>query len=121
VLEVNARLIESLAEVTVLFPASLTQTVIVDVDEPFAGIGFGEAVALRWVAAPEPLNEIVVDAGVSDPEVAVAVQDSAVASEMWNVTVVPVDGVLAVAGLPVPPAGVVLVTVAPQWVVVPGW
>jgi len=39
---------------------------------------------------------------------------------MWNVTVVPVDGVLAVAGLPVPPAGVVLVTVAPQWVVVLG-
>lgn len=114
------RLIESVAPVTVLFAASLTQTVIVDVATPFAGIGFGEAVAPRCVAAPEPLNEIVLDAGVSEPDVAVAVHDSAVASEMWNVTVVPVDGVLAVAGLPVPPAGVVLVTVAPQWVVVLG-
>jgi len=120
VLELKVRLIESLAEVTVLFPASLTQTVIVDVDEPFAGMGFGEAVALRCVAAPEPVNEIVLEAGVSVPEVAVAVHDSAVASEMWNVTVVPVDGVLAVAGLPLPPAGVVLITVAPQWVVVLG-
>lgn len=119
-LELNVRLIESLAEVTVLFAASLTQTVIVEFDEPFAGIGFGEAVALRWVGAPAPLNEMVVDAGVSEPDVAVAVHDSAIASAMWKVTVVPVDGVLAVAGFPEPPAGVVLVTVAPQWFVVLG-
>lgn len=119
-LELNVRLIESLAEVTVLFAASLTQTVIVEFDEPFAGIGFGEAVALRWVGVPDPLNEMVADAGVREPDVAVAVHDSAIASAMWKVTVVPVDGVLAVAGFPEPPAGVVLVTVAPQWFVVLG-
>ncbi len=120
VLEVNARLIESVTPVTVLFPASFTQTVIVDDDEPLFGIGFGEAVATRWVAAPEPLNETVLDAGVRVPDVAVAVHDSAVPSATWNVTVVPVDGVLAVAGLPAPPAGDVLVTVAEQWLVVLG-
>jgi len=114
------RLIESLTDVTVLFAASLTQTVIVEFDEPFAGIGSGEAVALRCVGVPDPLNEMVADAGVREPDVAVAVHDSAIASAMWKVTVVPVDGVLAVAGFPAPPAGVELVTVAPQWLVVPG-
>jgi hypothetical protein len=38
-----------------------------------------------------------------------------------NFTVVPVDEVLAVAGFPAPPAGVVVVTVAPQTTFVFGW
>jgi hypothetical protein len=120
VLDVNARLMLSPAEVTVLFAASFTQTEMVDCETPFAGIGFGEAVATRCVAAPAPLKEIVVDAGVSPLEVAVAVQASATASAIVNFTVVPVDAVLAVAGLPAPPAGVVLVTVAPQTTLVFG-
>ena len=112
VLEVNTRLIESVAFVTVLFPASLTQTVMVDCELPFAGIGFGDAVAARCVAGPPPANEIVVAAGVRPVEAAVAVHGSAVASLIVNFTVVPLDAVLAVAGLPVPPAGAVPVTVA---------
>jgi len=120
VLEVKARSIESITVVTVLLLASFTQTVIVEVETPLAGIGLGDAVALRCVGAPEPVNEIVVEAGVSEPDVAVAVHDSATLSAMWNVTVVPVDGVVAVAGLPLPPTGVVLTTVAPQCVTVPG-
>src|SRR5947209_5283209 len=121
VLEVNTRLMLSEAEVTVLFAASLRQTEMVDCEEPFAGIGLGEAVAARCVTAPVPLNEIVVDAGVSPLEVAVAVQASATASAIVNFTVVPVDAVLAVAGLPAPPTGVVLVTVAPHTTFVFGW
>lgn len=113
VLEVNTRLIESVALVTAL-AASLTQTVIVDWDDPFAGIGFGAALATRCVAVPAPTKLIVLDAGVSPVEVAVAVHDSTTASAIVNVTVVPLVRVLAVAGLPAPPAGVVLVTVAPQ-------
>jgi|SRR5579859_4424414 len=120
VLDVNTRSIESLAPVTVLFAASLTHTLIVDCDAPFAGMGFGDAVATRCVAAPVPVNEIVPAAGVSPLEVAVAVQASATASLIVNFTVVPLDEVFAVAGFPPPPAGVVVVTVAPQSVVVFG-
>jgi hypothetical protein len=120
VLEVNTTLMLSVAEVTVLFAASFTQTEMVDCEEPFAGIGFGAALATRCVAVPVPLKEIVVDAGVSPLDVAVAVQASAMASAIVNFTVVPVDEVLAVAGLPAPPVGVVLVTVAPQTVFVFG-
>lgn len=120
VLDVNTRSIESVAPVTVLFAASLTQTLIVDCDEPFAGMGLGDAVATRCVAAPVPVKEIVVAAGVRPLEVAVAVHASATASLIVNFTVVPVDDVLAMAGLPPPPVGVVLVTVAPQSVVVLG-
>jgi len=108
------------AEVTVLFAASFTQTEMVDCEEPFAGIGFGEALATRCVAAPVPVKEIVVDAGVSPLDVAVAVQASATASAIVNFTVEPVaPRVVAVAGLPAPPAGEVLTTVAVQAVVVP--
>jgi len=121
VLDVKTRLIESVAPVTVLFPASLTQTVIVDCELPFAAIGFGDADAARCVAAPLPANEIVVAAGVRPAEVAVAVHASAVASLTVNFTVVPLDEVLAVVGLPEPPAGVVPVTVAPHTVVLLGW
>jgi len=108
------------AEVTVLFAASFTQTEMVDCEEPFAGIGFGAAVATRCVAAPVPLNEIVVEAGVSPLDVAVAVQASATASAIVNFTVVPVDEVLAVAGFPAPPVGVVTVTLAPHTTLVFG-
>ena len=108
------------AEVTVLFAASFTQTEMVDCEEPFAGIGFGAAVATRCVAAPVPLNEIVVEAGVSPLDVAVAVQASATASAIVNFTVVPLDAVPEVAGFPAPPLGVVLVTVAPQTTLVFG-
>jgi len=52
----------------------------------------------------------------------VASQVSALASLIVNFTVEPVaPAVLAVAGLPVPPAGLVTVTVAVQAVVVPVW
>src|ERR1700704_4182362 len=112
---------ESVAPVTVLFAASFTQTVIVDWDDPFAGIGFGDEVAARWVAGPAPTNEIVVVAGVSPVELAVAVHASATASAIVYATVVPLVEVVAVAGLPTPPAGVVPVTVAPQSVAVLGW
>jgi hypothetical protein len=121
VLDVNTRSIESVALVTVLFAASFTQTVIVDTDDPFAGMGLGDALATRCVAGPAPANEIVAAAGVSPVEVAVAVHASATASAIVNFTVVPVDDVLAEAGLPEPPAGVVVVTAAPHRVVVLGW
>lgn len=120
VLEVKVRLIESFAVVTVFPPASFTQTVMVEVDAPFAGIGLGEDVALSVVGVPAPTNEMVADAGVSEPDDAVAVHDSAVPSLIVNFTVVAVDAVLAVAGLPAPPAGVVPVTVAAQRVAVLG-
>jgi len=68
----------------------------------------------RWVAAPVPVKEIVDDAGVRPADVAVAVHDSTSASLIVYVTVVPVEAVLAVAGFPPPPTGVVLCTVAPQ-------
>src|SRR5205823_12850438 len=120
VLEAKARLIESVAEVTVFPAASLRQTVTVDVETPFAGIGFGAADAVRWVGAPNPAKETVAVAGVSVPDVAVASQLSATASLSVNLTVVPVDSELAVAGFPEPPAGVVLTVVAGQRVAVPG-
>jgi len=120
VLDVNTRLMLSAAEVTVLFAASFTQTVMVDCEEPFAGIGLGAALAARCVAVPVPAKEIVVDAGVSPLDVAVAVQASATASAIVNFTVVPVDEVLAVAGFPAPPVGVVLVTLAPHTTLVFG-
>ena len=50
---------ESVEPVPVVFllpAASLTQTVTVDVEAPFAGIGFGDAVAVTWVAAPLPVQ-----------------------------------------------------------------
>lgn len=121
VVEVNVRTIESFALDTVFPAASLTQIVIVELDAPFRGIGFGETVAPSADGAPAPVNEIVADAGVT-PAVAeaVAVHDSASESLIVNVTVVPLEEVLAVAGLPEPPAGVVLTTVAPQFVVVFG-
>ena len=112
VLDVNTRLIESVTLVTVLFPASLRHTVIVDCELPFAGIGFGDADAARCVAVPLPVNEIVAAAGVRPVELAVAVHASATASLIVNFTVVPLEAVFAVAGLPAPPAGVVPVTVA---------
>src|SRR6266498_810564 len=56
VLDVNTSWMESVALVTVLFAASLTQTVMVDWDAPFAGIGFGEALAMRCVGVPKPTN-----------------------------------------------------------------
>ncbi len=118
-LELKTRLIESLAEVTVLPDASLMQTVMVDVETPLAGIGFGDTVALSWVGLPKPENEMVAVAGVSVPEVAVVSQASATESESVNFTVVPVPA-LAVAGLPAPPAGVVLTVVAEHNVAVPG-
>ena len=121
VLEVNARLMVSVAPVTVLLAASLTQTAMVDWETPLAGIGFGEALAARCVAGPAPVNEIVVAAGVSPLDVAVAVHTSATASLIVNRTVVPLADVPEVAGLPVTPAGVVLVAVAPQMVEVFGW
>jgi hypothetical protein len=114
VLAVNTRRRESEELVIVLLDASLTQMVSVDCDEPLAGIGFGAAVATRWVAAPVPEKEIVDDAGVRPADVAVAVHDSTSASLIVYVTVVPVEAVLAVAGFPPPPTGVVLCTVAPQ-------
>jgi hypothetical protein len=120
VLELKVRPMESFAAVTVLFAASLTQTVIVDCDEPFAGIGSGDALATRCVATPLPANEIVVAAGVKPVEVAVAVHASMTGSLIVNVTVVPLGEVVAVAGFPAPPAGVVVETVAPQAVVVFG-
>jgi hypothetical protein len=121
VLELNARSIESVTVVTVLFAASLTHTVIVDCELPFAGIGFGDAVADRCVGVPAPVNEIVAVVGVRPVDVAVAVQASATASLIVNFTVVPDAEVLAVAGLPDPPAGTVLVTVAPHSVALFGW
>jgi hypothetical protein len=120
VLDVKVRLIESLADVTVLPAASLRQTVIVDVETPLLSMGFGETVALSWVGAPKPANEMVVVAEASPADVAVASQASATASLIVNFTVVPVDDVLAVAGLPAPPAGVVFATAAAQRVAVPG-
>ena len=119
-LEAKARLIESFAEVTVLPAASLRQTVMVEVETPFAGIGSGAAVAVRWVGVPNPAKETVAVADVSVPDVAVASQLSATASLIVNLTVVPVDSELAVAGFPAPPAGVVLTVVAEQSVAVPG-
>lgn len=121
VLELKRRLIESFAEVTVFPAASLRQTVIVDVELPLAGMGFGETDALSCVGDPKPEKEMVELAGVSVPDVAVAVHDSATASLIVNFTVVPLAAVLAVAGLPVPPAGVVPVTVAPHRVALLGW
>src|SRR5258708_912028 len=121
VLETKTRLIESVALVTVLLAASFTHTVIVDWDAPFAGIGLGDAVATRRVAAPVPVNEIVVEEGVRPVDVAVAVHASAMASPIVNFTVVPVGAVFALAGLPEPPAGVVPVTEAPQTLPVLGW
>lgn len=121
VLDVKARLIESLALVTVLFAASFTQTVIVDCETPFAGIGFGETDVVICVGVPKPENEMVPEAEVSEPDVAVAVHASATLSLIVNFTVVPDASVLADVGLPPPPAGVVLVTVAPQSVLVFGW
>lgn len=121
VLELNAMSIESVTVVTVLFAASLTQTVIVDCELPFAGIGFGDAVAERCVGVPAPVNEIVVAAAVRPVDVAVAVQASAIASLIVNFTVVPEAEELAVAGLPDPPAGVVVVTAAPHSVALFGW
>jgi hypothetical protein len=120
VLEVNARSMESDAPVTVLFPASLTQTVMVDWDAPLAGIGFGDALVARCVAVPLPMNESVVDAGVSPLELAVAVHDSATPSPIVNFAVVPFAVVVEVAGLPVPPGGVELVTTAPHGLAVFG-
>ncbi len=121
VVEVNTRLIESFAVVTVLPAASFTQIVIVELEAPLRGIGLGETVAPSAVGAPTPVNEIAADAGVT-PAVAdaVAVHDSATASLRVNFTVVPLEAVFPVAGLPEPPAGVVLTTVAPQLVVVLG-
>jgi len=115
---VRTRPIESVAVVTVLPPASLTQIVIVEVEAPLAGIGFGDALKLRALAVPKPVNEACAVALVSVPEVAVASQVSALASLTVNVTELPVAAVEAVAGLPAPPAGVVLATVAVQRVVV---
>src|SRR5689334_2135553 len=86
VLEVNARPMLSVAEVTVLFAASFRQTEMVDCETPFAGIGFGLALAARCVTAPVPVKEIVVEAGVSPADVAVAVQASATASAIVNFT-----------------------------------
>jgi hypothetical protein len=120
VLEVKTRLIESVADVTVLPAASLRHTVIVEVETPLAGIGFGDAAAVRWLAAPNPAKEIVAVADVSVPDVAVASQLSATESLSVNLTVVPVEGVLPVAGLPAPPVGVVLTVVAEQSVAVLG-
>ena len=121
VVEVKVRPIVSFAVVMVLPAASFTQTVMVELEAPLRGIGFGETVAPSCVGAPKPVNEIAADAGVT-PAVAdaVAVHVSARASLMVNFTVVPLEDVLAVAGLPEPPAGVVLTTVAPQFVVVLG-
>ena len=121
VLAVKTRRIESLEVVIVLFAASFTHTVIVDCDAPLAGMGFGDAVAKRWLAAPVPVNEMVAEAGVSPLDVAVAVHDSTSASLIVNFTVVPNAAVLAVAGLPPPPAGVVLRTVAPHVAELFGW
>ena len=120
VLELKTRLIESFAEVTVFPAASLMQTVIVEVATPLAGIGFGETDAVSCVGVPKPVNEMVEVAAVSAPDVAVASQASAAASLSVNLTVVAVDGVLAVAGFPAPPAGVVLTVVAAQRVAVAG-
>ena len=120
VLELNTRLIESLAEVTVFPAASLTQMVIVEVETPFAGIGFGDTVALSCVGLPKPENDTVDVAGVSEPEVAVASHASATESASVNFTVVPPEPALAVAGLPAPPVGVVLTVVAVHRVVVAG-
>lgn len=112
---------ESVAPVTVLFAASLTQTVMVDWEAPLARIGFGEALTNSRTAAPFPVNEIVAAAGVSPLDVAVAVHASATASLIVNFTVVPFADVVEVAGLPIPPGGVVLVTVAPHGLALLGW
>jgi hypothetical protein len=121
VVDVNTKAMESFALVTVLPDASFTQTVIVELDAPLRGIGFGETVAPSCVGAPAPMNEMGADAGVTPAvAVAVAVHVSTSASLMVNFTVVPLEEVVAVAGLPEPPAGRVLLTVAPQFVVVLG-
>ena len=80
-LTVLIRLMLSDAVVTLLPAASRTQTVIVDVATPFAGIGFGEAVAVRRVAGPKPVNDAVPEVDVNPADVAVNVQVSAIASE----------------------------------------
>lgn len=117
------RLIESVApvpEVTLLPAVSRTQTVMVEVEAPFAGIGFGVAVAVSCVAAPKPVNEAWAVAEVRPADDAVASHVWATASLIVNLTVLPVaPPVVAVAGFPAPPAGVVLTTVAAQAVVVP--
>jgi hypothetical protein len=120
VLEPNVSWIESVPFVTVFPDASFMQTVIVAVETPFAGIGFGATVVVSWVGAPKPENEMVAVVDVSAPDVAVASHASTTESLRVNLTVVPVDGVLAVAGLPVPPAGVVLTVVAEQSAVCAG-
>ena len=120
VLELKRRLIESFAFVTVLPALSLMHTEIVDIATPLAAIGFGEAVAVICVGAPNPVNDTVDDACVSEPEDAVAVHASAEESLIVNFTVVPLDAVFPVAGLPAPPAGVVLFTIALQRLVVFG-
>ena len=123
---VRIRLIESVEaapEVTLLPEASRTHTVTLEVETPLAGIGFGVNVgAPRFVAAPKPVKEAVPVAvppvkAVDEP---VASQTCATASLIVNFTVEPVaPAVVAVAGLPAPPAGVVLSVVAEQSVVVP--
>ena len=120
VLELKTRLIESFAEVTVFPAASLRQIVIVDVDTPLAGMGFGETNAVICVGDPTPENEMVEVAAVRAPDVAVASHASAAASLSVNLTVVPVDEVLAAVGFPAPPAGVVLIVVAEHRVAVAG-
>jgi hypothetical protein len=123
VVAVRTRPIESVAVVTLLPPASRTQIVIVDVapppPAPPIGIGFGAAANVRFVAVPKPVNEMGAVALVSVPDEAVASQVSALASLIVNLTVLPVSAVEAVAGLPVPPTGLVTVTVAVHTVVVP--
>ena len=112
--------VEPVPEVTLLPARSRTHTVTLEVAAPLAGIGFGTNVgAPRLFAGPKPVNDAVPVAAVSVPDVPVASQTSALASLMLKRTVEPVaPAVLQVAGLPAPPAGTVLMTVAVQWVVV---
>ena len=68
--------VEPVPEVT-LFPArSRTQTVMVDVATPFAGIGFGVNAGLpRLFAGPKPVNVTAAVEEVKPAEVATASQD----------------------------------------------
>jgi len=113
----------SVAEVTVLPPLSLRQTLIVDVATPLAGIGFGVTVTAIVAGEPKPVNDAVPVVLVRLNDVATASHVSAFESATVKVTVDVVELVWPAPGLPValPAEGLTAVTVALHKVVVPVW
>src|SRR5438105_3715432 len=82
--------VEPVPEEMALPPASDTQILATDCEAPFAGIGFGVNLPLREAAAPLPVKVTVVEAFATPVRVVslnVAVQDSAVLSEIVNVII----------------------------------